>query len=257
MNNKRLAVVTGASRGIGNAVAVRLAREGYNIVTMGTSSEADAEKGLKKIKDEGAAVAYVRGNLADKTARRSVVDESMRLGGIDLLVNNASMAPRVRADILEMSAESLEEVLSVNLTGTFLLTQTVANIMAARVKEGRGGIPSIINISSISSDTVSLNRAEYCLSKAGISMATQLFAVRLAEFGIPVFEIRPGIISTDMIAPVKQKYEKLIEGGLVPFKRMGLPEDVANAVWALASGRFTYSTGLVINVDGGLNIKRL
>ena len=167
------------------------------------------------------------------------------------------MAPRVRADILEMSAESLEEVLSVNLTGTFLLTQTVANIMAARVKEGRGGIPSIINISSISSDTVSLNRAEYCLSKAGISMATQLFAVRLAEFGIPVFEIRPGIISTDMIAPVKQKYEKLIEGGLVPFKRMGLPEDVANAVWALASGRFTYSTGLVINVDGGLNIKRL
>lgn len=257
MEKKRIAVVTGASRGIGNAVAVRLAKDGYDIVTLGSSPKEAAEQGLLKIEEAGAHVVYVQGSLADGDARQRLLDEALRLGGADLLVNNASMAPRVRADILEMSAESLDEVLSVNLVGTFLLTQAVANIMVKQVKEGRKTSPSIINISSISSDTVSVNRAEYCLSKAGTSMATQLFAVRLDEYGIPVFEIRPGIILTDMIAPVKEKYEKLIADGLTPIKRMGLPEDVANAVFILASGQLTYSTGQVINVDGGLNIKRL
>ena len=167
------------------------------------------------------------------------------------------MAPRVRRDILEMTAESLDEVLSVNLVGTFLLTQAVANLMIRQDNTALSCKPVIINISSVSADTVSVNRAEYCLSKAGTSMATQLFAVRLAEFGIPVFEIRPGIILTDMIATVKEKYDRLIADGLTPIKRIGLPEDVANAVWVFASGQLTYSTGQVINVDGGLNIKRL
>jgi 3-oxoacyl-[acyl-carrier protein] reductase len=257
MENRKLAIVTGASRGIGNAIAVRLAKEGYDIATMGNSTLTAAEAGLKNITDAGAKTVYVQGSLGDKNARQMLLEGALRFGRIDLLVNNASMAPRVRADILEMSAESLDEVLNVNLVGTFLLTQAVANFMIKQDNTGLRCHPSIINISSISADTVSTNRSEYCISKAGTSMATQLFAVRLADFGIPVFEIRPGIILTDMIAPVKEKYEKLIEEGLTPIKRMGLPEDVANAVWILASGQLTYSTGQVLNIDGGLNIKRL
>ncbi len=257
MNEKKLAIVTGASRGIGNAVAVRLAREGYDIVTLGSSPLESAQRGLQTIAEAGARVIYIQGSLADGDARQRLLDAASEFGRIDLLVNNASMAPRVRRDILEMSAESLDEVLNVNLVGTFLLTQAVANHM---IRQGNGVLncrPVIVNISSISSDTVSVNRAEYCLSKAGTSMATQLFAVRLAEFGIPVFEIRPGIILTDMIASVKEKYEKLIDGGLTPIKRIGLPKDVANAVWVLTSGQLTYATGQVIDVDGGLHIKRL
>ncbi|MEI6580260.1 MAG: 3-ketoacyl-ACP reductase [Eubacteriales bacterium] len=257
MDKRKLAIVTGASRGIGNAIAVRLAKEGYNIVTLGNSSNETAAPGLQKIVDAGAMVSYIQGSLGDRDARKKLLEKALEFGRIDLLVNNASMAPRVRADILDMSAESLDEVLNVNLVGTFLLTQAVANCMLNQENEAFGCHPVIINISSISSDTVSINRAEYCISKAGTSMATQLFAVRLAEYGIPVFEIRPGIILTDMIAPVKEKYEKLIAEGLTPIKRMGLPEDIANAVWILASGQLTYSTGQVLNVDGGLNIKRL
>lgn len=257
MDKRKLAIVTGASRGIGNAVAVRLAKEGFDIVTLGNSSKEAATPGLQKIIEAGANVFYVQGSLGDKDARKKLLEKAIEFGRIDLLVNNASMAPRVRADILDMSAESLDEVLNVNLVGTFLLTQAVANCMLNQENEAFGCHPVIINISSISSDTVSINRAEYCISKAGTSMATQLFAVRLAEYGIPVFEIRPGIILTDMIAPVKEKYEKLIAEGLTPIKRIGLPEDIANAVWILASGQLTYSTGQVLNVDGGLNIKRL
>jgi NAD(P)-dependent dehydrogenase (short-subunit alcohol dehydrogenase family) len=257
MKSRKSAIVTGASRGIGNAIAIRLAKEGYDIVTMGNSTQADAEAGLNSIRDAGAVVTYVKGSLGDKNARQKLIDEAVKIGRIDLLVNNASMAPRVRADILEMSAESLNEVLNVNLIGTFLLTQAVANCMVKQDNETFGCSPAIINISSVSADTVSTNRAEYCISKAGTSMATQLYAVRLAEYGIPVFEIRPGIILTDMIAPVKEKYEKRISEGLTPIKRLGLPEDVANAVWILASGQLTYATGQVLNVDGGLNIKRL
>ena len=257
MKSRKSAIVTGASRGIGNAIAIRLAKEGYDIVTMGNSTQADAEAGLNSIRDAGAVVTYVKGSLGDKNARQKLIDEAVKIGRIDLLVNNASMAPRVRADILEMSAESLNEVLNVNLIGTFFLTQAVANCMVKQDNETLGCSPAIINISSVSADTVSTNRAEYCISKAGTSMATQLYAVRLAEYGIPVFEIRPGIILTDMIAPVKEKYEKRISEGLTPIKRLGLPEDVANAVWILASGQLTYATGQVLNVDGGLNIKRL
>ncbi len=255
--SKRFAIVTGASKGIGNAIAVRLAKEGYDIATMGNSTYEKAENGLKTIEEAGANIIYVQGSLGDSKARQNLINETLKSGRIDLLVNNASMAPRVRADILEMNPESLNEVLNVNLIGTFLLTQAIANIMVKQNNNDLNIKPAIINISSVSADTVSVNRAEYCISKAGTSMATQLFAVRLAEYGIPVYEIRPGIILTDMIAPVKDKYEKRIAEGLTPIKRLGLPEDVANAVWVLASGQLTYSTGQVLNVDGGLNIKRL
>lgn len=255
--NKKLAIVTGASRGIGNAIAVRLAGEGYNILTMGNSSEEAAKQGLQEIADAGADILYVQGSLGNAAARQKLIEEATRYGRIDLLVNNASMAPRIRADILEMNAQSLQEVVDVNLCGTFLLTQAVANRMITQENKGADCRPSIINISSISAYTASVNRAEYCVAKAGVSMTTQLFAARLAEFGIPVYEIRPGIILTDMIAPVKEKYDKLIAEGLTPIKRMGLPGDVANAVWVLASGQLTYSTGQVLNIDGGFHIRRL
>jgi len=255
--SKKLAIVTGASRGIGNAIAVRLAGEGYNILTMGNSSAETAMPGTQKIIDAGAEVIYVQGSLGDAAARLKLLEEAQRYGRIDLLVNNASMAPRIRADILEMSEASLNEVLSVNLSGTFLLTQAVANLMIKQSSYVADAHPAIVNISSISAYTASVNRAEYCVAKAGVSMTTQLFAVRLAEYGIPVYEIRPGIILTDMIATVKEKYDKLIAEGLTPIKRMGLPEDVANAVWVLASGQLTYSTGQVLNIDGGFHIRRL
>lgn len=257
MNNKKVAIVTGASRGIGNAIAIRLAKEGYDIATLGNSTKEQAAPGLQKILNAGAKVAYVQGSLGESEERRKLIDETLMLGKIDLLVNNASMAPRVRADILEMSAESLDEVLHVNLSGTLLLTQAVANVMIKQDNFALESNPVIINISSISAYTASVNRAEYCVAKAGVSMTTQLFALRLAEFGIPVFEIRPGIILTDMIAPVKEKYDKLIAEGLTPIKRIGLPEDVANAVWILASGQLTYSTGQILNVDGGFHIRKL
>lgn len=199
----------------------------------------------------------MQGSLGNAAARQKLIEEATRYGRIDLLVNNASMAPRIRADILEMNAQSLQEVVDVNLCGTFLLTQAVANRMITQENKGADCRPSIINISSISAYTASVNRAEYCVAKAGVSMTTQLFAARLAEFGIPVYEIRPGIILTDMIAPVKEKYDKLIAEGLTPIKRMGLPGDVANAVWVLASGQLTYSTGQVLNIDGGFHIRRL
>lgn len=257
MNNRKAAIVTGASRGIGNAIAVRLAKEGYDIATLGNSTKEQASPGLQRIADAGAKVAYVQGSLGESEARLKLIEEAMGFGRIDLLVNNASMAPRVRADILEMSAESLDEVLHVNLSGTLLLTQAVANVMIKQDNTGLESNPVIINISSISAYTASVNRAEYCVAKAGVSMTTQLFAARLAEYEIPVFEIRPGIILTDMITPVKEKYDKLIAEGLTPIKRMGIPEDVANAVWVLASGQLTYSTGQVLNVDGGFHIRRL
>lgn len=257
MSNKKLAVVTGASRGIGNAIGVRLAKGDYNIVTLGNSSVEAAAFGLKKIRDAGAEVTYIQGNLGDKDARDRLLEKACGIGNIDLLINNASMGPRVRTDILEMSAESLDEVLNVNLIGTMLLTQAVAKQMVKQVDAGQSYAPAIVNISSISAYTASINRAEYCVAKAGVSMTTKLFAARLAEHGIPVFEIRPGIILTDMITPVKEKYDKLIADGLTPMKRLGLPEDVANAVWILASGQLTYSTGQVLNVDGGFHIRRL
>lgn len=257
MSNKKLAIITGASRGIGNAISVRLAKEGYNIATLGNSTTEAAAPGLKKITDAGAEIIYVQGNLGEKDARDRLLEKALEAGNIDLLVNNASMGPRVRTDILEMSSESLDEVLNVNLVGTLLLTQAVANQMVKQVDAGQGYAPAIVNISSISAYTASVNRAEYCVAKAGVSMTTMLFAARLAEYGISVFEIRPGIILTDMIAPVKEKYDKLIADGLTPMKRLGLPEDVANAVWVLASGQLTYSTGQVLNIDGGFHIRRL
>lgn len=201
---------------------------------------------------------YVQGSLGEAQDRDRLVDKVLdEFGRIDVLVNNAGVAPKVRMDILETTIESFDFVVNTNLKGTFFLTQRVANEMIKKKQKDDNYNPIIINISSMSAYTSSTSRGEYCISKAGISMVTKLFADRLAEYGINVYEIRPGIIATDMTSTVKDRYDALIEEGLLPIKRWGYPEDIAKAVWALCSGLLPYSTGEVINVDGGFHIRRL
>ena len=230
------ALVTGGTRGIGRAIAEKLRDNGWDVVvSCRTPREID---GIKCVRADN--------SIADE--REQLLAEA---GEIDLLVNNAGIAPRVRADLLDMSEESMDEVLKTNLYGPFFLTQKAAKSMVAR---GRG---IIINISSMSAYTVSTNRGEYCISKAGISMMTQLYAAELAQYGIPVYEVRPGIIRTDMTGTVREKYDRLFSEGIAPISRWGEPEDVANAVLMLSSGFLSYSTGEIINVDGGIHIQRL
>ncbi|MCL2519187.1 MAG: 3-ketoacyl-ACP reductase [Oscillospiraceae bacterium] len=249
----KTALITGASRGIGNAVAAQLAKEGYSIAAVGTSNEADISTNLENIKQYQTKFCYIQGNIASADDRKRIVESAINhFGGIDVLVNNAGVAPKIRTDLLEMTEESMDHVLGINLKGTFFLSQIVAKQMI-----NRSNSPKIINISSISAYTSSTQRAEYCISKAAVSMMTTLFADRLAEFGIRVYEIRPGIIETDMTSKVKDKYDRLIDDGLTPIKRWGQPQDVADAVSVLCSGKLDFSTGEVINVDGGFHIRRL
>ena len=239
----KVALITGGSRGIGRGIADYLHEQGFSVaITSRREADEDArEKFLCIVADNASA-----------EARQRAVDETLaRFGRIDLLVNNAGIAPRVRADLLDMGEDSMRELLDVNLIGPFFLTQLVAKKM---IEQGSG---TIVNITSMSSNVVSVNRGEYCVSKAGLSMMTQLFAVRLAEHGIPVYEIRPGIIATDMTSKVKDKYDALIAGGITPIKRWGQPEDIAKAVYALSLDLLPFSTGEVINVDGGFHLQRL
>lgn len=239
----KIALVTGGSRGIGRGVAEKLRAEGWQVaITSRSAADEAAQRDFLCIQADNS-------SAADRErAVQTVLD---RFGRIDLLVNNAGIAPRVRADLLEMGEESMHELLDVNLVGPFFLTQRVANQMIAQ------GSGMIVNITSMSAYVSSVNRGEYCVSKAGLSMMTSLFAVRLAEYGIPVYEIRPGIIKTDMTAKVSEKYDRLIEGGITPIKRWGTPEDIALAVYMLSQGLLPFSTGEVINVDGGFHLQRL
>jgi len=238
--NKKIAVVTGASRGIGRAIADSLANQDYQVVrTDVIPSDTD----------------FIKCDIANSQDRTNLLNETIsRYGKVDLLVNNAGVAPAQRLDVLETSEESYCRVMGINLEGTFFMCQLFANQM---INQPRDNVYRIINMSSVSSYTSSVNRGEYCISKAGVSMVTNLFADRLAEYGIGVFEIRPGIIMTDMTAAVTEKYTQLIEGGLTPTKRFGQPQDVANAVSAIAQGSFDFSTGQAFNVDGGFHIRRL
>ncbi|MTI60389.1 MAG: 3-ketoacyl-ACP reductase [Firmicutes bacterium] len=263
MIERKVAVITGASRGIGHAVALQLAREGFALAILARSSIEKVKDKIEEIKKKGVPVFYYSGDLSSAGDRDSFLAETYQeFGRLDLLVNNAGVAPKVRNDILETSEESFNFVLNINLKGTFFLTQAVAKIMlrdvkAFKEKDNLEYSPRIINISSLSSYASSTDRSEYCISKAGISMLTRLFADRLAEDGIYVYEIRPGIIYTDMTSVVKDKYDRLIKGGLTPIKRWGYPADIANAVSVLCSGRLNFSTGEVINVDGGFHLRRL
>ncbi len=258
MSKNRTALITGAARGIGNAIAAQLASEGCAVVIMDVFDEEKVAENIKKVSAFGQPVLYVKGDITSEESRRETVEEAVKnFGKIDILVNNAGVAPKVRMDMLATTEESLDFVLGVNLKGTFFLTQRVANSMLEKMKEFEEMKPVIVNISSMSAYTSSTQRSEYCISKAGVSMITTLFADRLANEGINVYEIRPGIIMTDMTSVVKDKYDRMIAEGVTPIKRWGYPEDIANAVSVLCSGKLGFSTGEVINVDGGFHIRRL
>lgn len=254
---KKTAVVTGASRGIGYAIARRLGLDGCRVVLFATGEQASHRERLDALTREGIDWHYVQGNIAQKEDRERLVQETARrFGRIDSLVNNAGVAPLARNDLLDMAEESFDRVLSVNLKGTMFLTQAVARQMIAqeKVSEVRG---RIVNIGSCSAETSSVSRGEYCVSKAGMAMLTSLFADRLAGEGILVNEVRPGVIATDMTSAVQQKYDRLIAQGVFPIARWGRPEDVAEMVGFFCSDRVLYTTGSYVDVDGGFHIRRL
>lgn len=254
----RVALVTGAGRGIGRGIALSLAQKGWALVINYRGNAEAATDTARMVQELGAQALTVQANIGAAQERALLVERCLQhFGRIDLLVNNAGMAPRQRMDILEVGEESYDEVMSVNLKGPFFLTQTVANAMIELLEQRRIQHPQIINIGSLSAYTSSPNRGEYCISKAGLGMMTALFAHRLAEFGINVYEIRPGIIETDMTSVVKQKYDDLIGDGLTPIQRWGQPDDIGRAVVAIAERYLPFSTGEVINVDGGFHLRRL
>jgi 3-oxoacyl-[acyl-carrier protein] reductase len=248
------ALVTGASRGLGRGIALALARAGWDVVVNYASNAAAAEEVAAEVERAGAKAAVVRADLGRSADRTRLVEEAYAaFGDIELLVNNAGVAPAVRADILEAGEESFDRLVAINLKGPYFLTQQVANRMIAAGTQGR-----IVTISSMSAYTASVNRGDYCITKAGLSMLTKLFAARLAEHGITVYEVRPGIIATDMTGAVTEKYDKLIfDEGVTPIRRWGTPDDVGKAVLAIATGLLPFSTGQVIDVDGGFHLKVL
>ncbi len=256
---KKTALVTGGSRGIGYGVALALAKEGWDLVINGMRPEEGVAEPLESLRAEGVSVAYARGDIGSVEGRSAILEVARKAAGgsLNLLVNNAGVAPKQRLDILETTEESYDFVIDTNLKGAFFLTQAVANDMVAAKKEDNSFEGKIVNVSSISATVISVNRGEYCIAKAGLSMVTSLFAARLGEFEIPVYEVRPGVIKTDMTSGVTGKYDALIEDGLCVTKRWGFPDDIGKAVSGLARGDFPYSTGQVIMVDGGLTLPRL
>lgn len=252
------AIVTGAGRGIGRGIALGLAERGWAVVINYRGNVTAASETATAVESAGGKALLVQADIGQAADRARLVQQTLdQFGRVDLLVNNAGMAPRQRLDILETTETSYDEVMAVNLKGPFFLSQAVARAMIEQVQAGVDPAPKIINIGSISAYTSSPNRGEYCLSKAGIGMMTALFADRLAEYGINVFELRPGIIATDMTSGVQAKYDRLIGDGLTPIRRWGQPDDIARAVVALAEGYFPFSTGEVINIDGGFHLHRL
>ncbi|MGF1447834.1 MAG: 3-ketoacyl-ACP reductase [Opitutales bacterium] len=255
---KQVALITGGSRGIGLGCAQALARAGFDLAINGMRPAEAVASVLSELKELGADVCYCPGDIGRANDRAKILSAVREhFGRLNVLVNNAGVAPKERQDILDTSEESYDRVLGTNLKGAFFLTQEAARWMIAQHESKPAFVGSIINVGSISASVASVNRAEYCIAKAGLAMLTQLFAARLGAFGIPVYEVRPGITRTDMTAGVAEKYDKLIAEGLTVTPRWGLPEDVGRAVAALARGDFAYSTGAAIPVDGGLTLQRL
>ena len=244
-----VAVITGGSRGIGLGIAKELLKENFDVILVARKKSEDVEELRTRYGDR---VSFCPYDISDgKSIETLVAYADAKFGKIDVLVNNAGVAPKERKDILEITGEDFDDVVNINLKGTFFVTQKFVPLL--RKSESS----RIVNISSMSSYTASVNRGEYCISKAGISMITKLFAVRLAEFGISVIEIRPGIIETDMTSKVKEKYDKLIEDGITPIRRMGKPEDIGKCVVSIAKGNFDFCTGTVIDCDGGFSVRSL
>jgi len=263
VNNKKVAIVTGAGRGIGRGIVLELAKNGFDVAGVDIIFDANnKKKGLFEVKNRveelGTEFLPIQADISSLDDHQKIIEKILeKFGKIDLLVNNAGVAPKKRLDILETTSESYDRLMLINARGPFFLTQSIANQMIKQVKDNPKYIPNIIFISSISAYVSSPSRAEYCISKAAVSMSAKIFSDRLSEYGINVYEIRPGIIQTDMTAVVKEKYDKLIAEGLVPQKRWGYPEDIGKAVVGLVNGNFNYSTGLVVEVSGGMNIQRL
>ena len=264
LHQKKVALVTGSTHGIGKAIIRELAKLDFSVVINGAKTDKLSKDYHSELYDIFQAdlenrFLYIKADISKHEDRSKLVDKIKdQFQRIDILVNNAGVAPEIRMDILETTEESYDRVMAINLKGPYFLTQSIANWMI-KLKQGLDNAyhPYIINISSISSFTASTNRGEYCLSKAGINMMTKLFADRLADFGIPVYEISPGIIDTPMTEKVKDKYNKLIAERITPIKRWGKPEDVAKPVVAIVTGLIPYSTGSVIEIDGGFHIQRL
>lgn len=255
---KKVAFITGGTRGIGLGIAEHLAQKGFDLAINGLREETAVAEVLAHLRALGSEVLYCQGDIGSRESRDRMLHKiQQHFGQLNLLVNNAGVAPKERQDILEATEESFDFVLDTNLKGTYFLTQAVANWQIEQKKQNADFEASIITISSISATVASVNRGEYCVAKAGLAMMTQLFAVRLGEFGIPVYEIRPGIIKTDMTAGVAEKYDKLIANGLTLQPRWGFPDDIGKAVAAIASGSFPYATGQVFVIDGGLTLARL
>ena len=267
MKQRPVALVTGAGRGIGRGIVLKMAENGFDIAGNDIIWDPKNEKaGLFEVKRrvEELPVAFmpVKGDISSLSDHDKIITETLEtFGRIDVLVNNAGVAPLIRMDILETTPESYDRLQDINARGPFFLTQKVASVMIEQGKKGErstaGILPSIIFISSISAYVSSPSRAEYCISKAALSQAARLYADRLSEYGINVYEVRPGIIKTEMTAAVKEKYDKKIAEGLIPQGRWGQPEDVGRAVVSLARGDFAYSTGMIIEISGGMNMSRL
>ncbi|HVX83812.1 MAG TPA: 3-ketoacyl-ACP reductase [Phycisphaerae bacterium] len=260
---EHVAIVTGGSRGIGRGIAEGLGRLKWRVVVNYARNEGAARQVVEAIEKAGGRALAVQGDIGSSADREGLVDQTLAaFGRVDLLVNNAGVAPSVRADLLEAGEDSFDRLMNINLKGPYFLTQRVAREMVREIKEPKSKRPSdlhpaIVIISSISAYTASINRGDYCVAKAGLAMMTKLYAARLAEYGINVYEIRPGVIETDMTGPVKAKYDKMIAEGLTPIARWGRPDDIAKAVIAVAMGLLPFSTGEVINVDGGFHMRRL
>jgi len=258
MTSEKTACITGGTRGIGFGIACALAKQGWNLVLCGRRNESRVTPALKSLQEHTQKVHYIQADMGTPAGRTTLMDTMQaRVATLHLLVNNAGIAPPVRADLLETTEESYSRVMDINLLAPFFLTQACARWMIPEKKKHPEDFFSIVNISSVSATVASVSRGEYCISKAGMAMLTRLFAVRLGEFDIPVYEIRPGVTRTDMTSSVKEKYDTLIAQGLCIQPRWGTPDDVGRAVSMLASGALPYSTGQVIDVDGGLTVQRL
>ena len=258
MENTKVALITGGTRGIGLGIAKSLQAEGYQLVLCGVREEHQLKALLEELNQKGTKVTYCQADISKREDRSRLVDFTYEtFGKLNILVNNAGIAPSERRDILEASEESFEKLFKVNLQGPYFLTQSVANRMIKHQSQFPEEKMGIMNISSISAVVASVNRGDYCMTKAGVGMATQLWAARLGEYNIPVYEVRPGVIETDMTAKVKGKYDDLIKQGLLIEPRWGKPEDIGKAVAMLARGDLPYSTGQVLTLDGGLTSQRL
>ena len=255
----KAAIVTGASRGIGRGIALALADAGWDVVVNYATNEQAAAKVADEVADRGRRAYPVQADVSKEDDRRRLVDEAYsRFGVVGLLVNNAGVAPRVRADILDAGTESFDRIVDINLKGPYFLTQLIARRMIDQVTAGKVTDPKIVIVSSISAYAASTNRGDYCIAKAGLAMVAKLYAARLAEHGINVYEIRPGVVATDMTSGIREKYDDLIlEQGLTPIRRWGQPDDVGRAVVAVANDLLPFSTGQVIDVDGGFHLRTL